>query len=641
MKRFASVVGQTQEAHRQDLSRSVEDPAAELDTTAYFMSDPAIPPPTPPKVSGLEQADDVNLIIEAELPQRASQKSPLSQTCGPMLTGRREAPREGNAGGREGRDSSGRFKSGVKAIMAARKIDSIRSEHFDNETEHQLVVAGEQGGVNFNDPPTNLLAIRCDVVVTVVDYSEGHCKTTTLNNEGIENFLKLPRPEFSKARWINVQGVDFEVMRVLAQRFKLHPLAIEDIFHTPARTKADFYDDHLFATMILVNKAKRLHRTRTSAGFHHHHNTVPRPGAKSNWHKRDSHAMTTPKISTTESHDPMYDNRAGASGLGGLIAEDDCAMERKASVAGSIAQVAPLRYRRLRHRSTMHEWLQQDQLSIIQDLEIEIEQANFFLLQDNTVISIFSHEGIELTDPIHTRIKQTGTMIRELEDVSYVLYTLVDGVVDHYLVLADMYNSVIDRLEEKIMKQPKAVYTKTLHLLAKEVRAFKRLLDPTNALISALRASTDELDPHGRLKHRVALSKTSRVYLSDVHDHINSVLENLEGLRDEANDLIGFIFNVTSHSTNESMKLLAIFSVFFLPVTFLAGVYGMNFEYFPEVKGTKAEVPDGVGLLGSFWWFWIWVGVSLILSTGFLYLSRIWNPYASVRALRHNKRKFY
>ncbi|KAI8815013.1 hypothetical protein BJ742DRAFT_765406 [Cladochytrium replicatum] len=451
--------------------------------------------------------------------------------------------------------------------------------------DNPLIIAGAQGGVNFNDAPENLKTIRCEVKVTVKDYDEGHSTTTILNNSNFEKFINEPRPSFSKVRWINIQGVDFEVMRALTLRYGLHPLAIEDVFHTPARIKADFYDDHIFTTMLLVN--------RPHHPINHNRLHIPRPVTKSNWHHQNGD-------NEHEAQD-RFDH-----------------------------------YRRLRHRKTMHEWLQRDQLDVVMDLETEIEQANFFLLQD-TVISIFSHEGTELTEPISKRIDQEGTMIRELEDPSYILYSLVDGVVDHYLILTDMYNGVIDHLEEKIMKQPKAVYTKTLHLVAKEVRAFKRLLDPTNTLITALKASREELDDQGRQWHRVSVSKTTRIYLSDVHDHMTSVLENLEGLRDEANDLIQYIFNVTSNSTNESMKVLAIFSVFFLPVTFLAGVYGMNFEYFPEVKGAMA-IPEGMGLFGNFMYFWVWVGVSIVLSTAFLYISRVLKPTKLPKFMRRDRK---
>ncbi|KAJ3035466.1 hypothetical protein HDV00_003715, partial [Rhizophlyctis rosea] len=222
---------------------------------------------------------------------------------------------------------------------------------------------------------------------------------------------------------------------------------------------------------------------------------------------------------------------------------------------------------------------------------VTVEQANFFLTRDGTVLSIFQHEGQKVTEPIISRLHREGTLLRESEDASFLLFTLIDATVDHTFPVVTAYGSVLEVLEERVFTEPRAEYTQELHLMAKELCILKRMLAPTQYLIQTLQRENGKFSKgkdggNGKeMKIKFVegdlVSELTKTYLRDVTDHITTILENLGGYVDDARNLIDLIFNTISWSTNESMKTLALVSIIFLPISFLAGVFGTNFEDFP------------------------------------------------------------
>ena len=109
------------------------------------------------------------------------------------------------------------------------------------------------------------------------------------------------------------------------------------------------------------------------------------------------------------------------------------------------------------------------------------------------------------------------------------------------------------------------------------------------------------------------ISARSNAYFSDISDHIRQLVEELESLEDSCKSMIDLTYNSLAHSTNESMKTLAVVSLVFLPLTFLCGIFGMNFDYFPELH---FEI--------GFWYFWVLVILTLIFVAAMIRFYRLY-----------------
>ncbi|KAJ3016456.1 hypothetical protein HKX48_004031 [Thoreauomyces humboldtii] len=248
---------------------------------------------------------------------------------------------------------------------------------------------------------------------------------------------------------------------------------------------------------------------------------------------------------------------------------------------------------------------------------VNVEQLNVFLMRDGTLISIFQNDGLSATNPLYGRLEEQGTLIRNCEDASFLLFALIDVVTDHFFPIVDAYKRQLDLLEAYVLQEPIAEATKELHLIAKELAVLRKTLMPTRTLVASLRENGKALYTSTDPVATPFISKLARTYLADVRDHASTVVDGLEGFEGDARNLIDLIFNTTSHSTNEAMRTLALVSLIFLPISFLAGVFGMNFDHFPELHSdTSAFWSLGV------YAFWIIVAIlCLAMVIAFRYMG--------------------
>lgn len=114
-------------------------------------------------------------------------------------------------------------------------------------------------GLNLDSPPDYIENCHDFVSIQIVDYNEVRVSTHTLSNENLGNFLLIDRPAHSKIRWINCAGISFDVIKTLGQKYDLHPLAVEDVFHIPQRVKVDFHEEHIFVSMRLLQLLDSKH----------------------------------------------------------------------------------------------------------------------------------------------------------------------------------------------------------------------------------------------------------------------------------------------------------------------------------------------------------------------------------------------
>ncbi len=254
--------------------------------------------------------------------------------------------------------------------------------------------------------------------------------------------------------WIDIDGIgDLELIQEMGTRFKIHPLALEDIVQPHQRAKLDLYDDALFAVIRMVVPGDEL---------------------------------------TTE------------------------------------------------------------QVSVV--------------LGDGFVITF--QEGLpgDSLEPVRRRIREAGGQIRS-RGPDYLLYALFDAVVDHYFPVMEVYAERLEALEDMILKGASVQVVPRVHAIKRELVTLRRILRPFRDLVAQLRP---ELTP--------ALSPEIRPYLRDVRDHVAQLLDLLDTYHELARSLVDLQLSLADHRSNEVMKVLTIVGSIFLPLTFITGLYGMNFD---------------------------------------------------------------
>jgi len=205
-----------------------------------------------------------------------------------------------------------------------------------------------------------------------------------------------------------------------------------------------------------------------------------------------------------------------------------------------------------------------------------------FLCRDGTVIAIHQADR-GFGDPILNRLKQRDSVLRTTADPSLLLEAILDLVVDRAFDIVDAFNENILKLEQEVLIHPKMRTLRRLHVLSGDLTLHRRTIDPLKTLIYGLRRyDTDRsvaTTADGDAKPLGFLSHKTKVYLNDVHDHIELILASLEMFESISENLINFCFNAVSYETNEVMRRLTLITIIFLPLTLISGYFGMNFDY--------------------------------------------------------------
>ncbi len=276
-------------------------------------------------------------------------------------------------------------------------------------------------------------------------------------------FLATHRPTWSKVRWIHVEGLhDHSTIRALAEKYQLHPLAIEDTLDGQQRPKADDY-----------------------------------PGS--------------------------------------------------GDIPGRLFVVA----RRVRGSETGP----------------RAEQVTFFLGR-NTLLSL-QLTPCPAMDEIRRRIASPRSRLRE-HDASFLFYALIDTIVDRFFPMLEEISQRLETVEEAVLLQPDRANLHSVHRIKRDLVLLRRVAWPMRELVTQL-----QREPHE------CLSEVTQTYFRDVYDHCVQVIDLIETYREIASAVADTYVSMISNRTNDIMKVLTIIGTIFIPLTFLAGVYGMNM-YIPE-----------------------------------------------------------
>ena len=201
--------------------------------------------------------------------------------------------------------------------------------------------------------------------------------------------------------------------------------------------------------------------------------------------------------------------------------------------------------------------------------KLKNEQITFFLFRD-TLIS-FQEETGDVFDPVRRRLETPASRFRT-HRADYLFYALLDSIVDHLFPLLEGYGTALEELEEMISTRPSPECQRRLFSMKRDLSLQRRTLWP-------LREVVDQLyrDDSGRIGDNL------KPFFRDVQDHAVQIIDLLEVYRDTASGLGDLYQTTVGNRMNEIMKVLTIMASFFIPITFLAGVYGMNFEHIPEL----------------------------------------------------------
>ena len=201
---------------------------------------------------------------------------------------------------------------------------------------------------------------------------------------------------------------------------------------------------------------------------------------------------------------------------------------------------------------------------------LNIEQLSL-ILGPNYVVTFQERPG-DYFDPIRERIRRHRGRIRKM-GADYLAYALVDIMVDYYFHILDRLGEKIEALEEGMVTNPEPTTLQEIHGLKKDVIYLRKSVWPLREII--LRLSRGEIN---------LVTENTIVYLRDVYDHTIQVIETVETFRDLLAGLQDLYLSSVSNKMNEVMKVLTIIATIFIPITFIAGIYGMNFKNMPELE---------------------------------------------------------
>lgn len=208
------------------------------------------------------------------------------------------------------------------------------------------------------------------------------------------------------------------------------------------------------------------------------------------------------------------------------------------------------------------------------DNEIVTEQISL-ILGPNFVISFQEREG-DIFDPIRERIRSEKGRIRKM-GADYLAYALVDSIVDNYFVVLERLGERIEFLEDELVSNPTPETLQTIHNLKREMIFLRKSVWPLREVVSGLERGESPL-----------IQESTGIYLRDVYDHTIQVMDAVETFRDMLSGMLDIYLSSISNRMNEVMKVLTIIATIFIPLTLIAGIYGMNFKYMPELESPWA-----------------------------------------------------
>jgi magnesium transporter len=236
-------------------------------------------------------------------------------------------------------------------------------------------------------------------------------------------------------------------------------------------------------------------------------------------------------------------------------------------------------------------------------LDYNTEDNNFLIhhtsliLTNNTLLCFTENKNNHVLEDVKTRIQESIGTIRT-KGSDYLFYRIIDLMVDQYIGAISIIRNTIDDLEDSTVEGATSDITSEILEIKRKISTLRRVAEPLREEIIRVKNTASGL-----------INPISSTYFQDILDHLNSSISSLESYRDILTDLMELRLAQFSHSMNQIMKTLTVVSTVFIPLTFLAGVYGMNFTYLPEKDW-------------RYGYLYFWVFIVIVVAIMLLYMRR-------------------
>jgi magnesium transporter len=215
--------------------------------------------------------------------------------------------------------------------------------------------------------------------------------------------------------------------------------------------------------------------------------------------------------------------------------------------------------------------------------DILVEQISF-VLGRNYVLS-FQENGTDVFLSVRDRLRVGKGRLRH-NGSDYLVYALIDAVVDQYFEVLEMLGERIESMQERLMADPRPETLKDIHALKRQLLFVRRAVWPLREAINNLSRSECPF-----------LHEPTKVLFRDVYDHVVQIVDTIETLREMVSASLDIYLSSVSYRLNSVMRVLTVVTTIFMPLSFIAGIYGMNFEYMPELKWPWGY-PMALGIMG-------------------------------------------
>ena len=209
-------------------------------------------------------------------------------------------------------------------------------------------------------------------------------------------------------------------------------------------------------------------------------------------------------------------------------------------------------------------------LSVTDRQDIVVEQVSL-VLGRNFVLS-FQENGTDVFTPVRDRLRGGKGRLRQF-GADYLLYALVDSIVDQYFTVVEVLGEKIEALQDLVVSDPKPDTLHQIHALKRQLLFLRRSVWPLREATNSLSRSECPL-----------LQESTKIFFRDVYDHVVQIVDTIETLREMVSASLDIYLSSISYRLNTVMKVLTIITTIFMPLTFIVGIYGMNFEHMPELK---------------------------------------------------------
>lgn len=210
-------------------------------------------------------------------------------------------------------------------------------------------------------------------------------------------------------------------------------------------------------------------------------------------------------------------------------------------------------------------------LGISSDQKSIITEQISFILGEQWIISFQEKQG-DIFDGLRHRAKDTKRPLRKRGN-DYLLYRLLDTIVDHYFFIIEHINEKIEQLDKRVLIDSTNEFIFEVQKLKTKIINFRKVITPLREILTSLKKDENEF-----------FEESTLIYLSDVYDHVIQLQETVESQKESLTSLLELHTSLLGHKMNQIMKVLTIMASIFIPLTFVAGIYGMNFEYMPELS---------------------------------------------------------